>query len=365
MNRQGNSTQTPIITMLSTVLAIGFGSGCETKSNLYARYHDAGILIADTHGVVFHNFRLRNDSDDAITINNINKSCGCTEAILDKMEIPPGEVATLRVSVSAANPKEETLQVMLDTSDPKEKQKRFALKYKVISKHIITPNKIEISEDDFNGKEACTRKIKIRTNYLANEVSNDDGRLILTEESGESCTIDGIEELPSEFDGKFTTRVQEVTIRIGKVALDKDHLRQFPLALSRDSSPLGILVMELAISDRYQLTPSAINFETMDVRHDIDSDEKKFVLRISKGNASLIELEEARGLLEIKEISRDVSDNGSTIIKYSAKLPAKSIRKLRTKGPTTGHIRIKQMGDTGPKLRWACYIGEGDEKASE
>lgn len=64
-------------------------------------------------------FQLRNAGDALLKITAVRASCGCTEPVIDKRELPPGETATIRVSMkpmSIFGPFSKTVYV--ENSDP-------------------------------------------------------------------------------------------------------------------------------------------------------------------------------------------------------------------------------------------------------
>jgi hypothetical protein len=64
-------------------------------------------------------FRLRNLGDDALVIERISRSCGCTAASTEVTDLPPGKSTPLRITVEtrdAAGTVEH--QVLVRSNDP-------------------------------------------------------------------------------------------------------------------------------------------------------------------------------------------------------------------------------------------------------
>ena len=71
-------------------------------------------------------FQLRNAGDALLKIAAVRASCGCTEPVIDKRELPPGETATIRVNMkpmSVFGPFSKTVYV--ESSDPATPLLRF------------------------------------------------------------------------------------------------------------------------------------------------------------------------------------------------------------------------------------------------
>jgi hypothetical protein len=64
-------------------------------------------------------FRLRNLGDEALVIERISRSCGCTAAAIDVTTLRPGESTPLRVTVETrAAPGTVEHQVLVRSNDP-------------------------------------------------------------------------------------------------------------------------------------------------------------------------------------------------------------------------------------------------------
>jgi hypothetical protein len=51
--------------------------------------------------VLKHNFVLKNESDDILTINSVNTSCGCTVSKADKNSLLPQESTAIKVTFNS------------------------------------------------------------------------------------------------------------------------------------------------------------------------------------------------------------------------------------------------------------------------
>jgi len=71
---------------------------------------------------VQHDFLLRNDSDQQMSILEINRSCGCTHADVSRKIVRPGEVTVLSVTMRVTGPfgRSETVYVSWTSADKKD-----------------------------------------------------------------------------------------------------------------------------------------------------------------------------------------------------------------------------------------------------
>ncbi|MFO7444993.1 MAG: DUF1573 domain-containing protein [Ignavibacteriaceae bacterium] len=69
--------------------------------------------------VVTHDFIIKNDGNDVLTIKNVRASCGCTAAQPSKNELKPGESTEVQVSFnSEGRSGKQAKTVYIETNDP-------------------------------------------------------------------------------------------------------------------------------------------------------------------------------------------------------------------------------------------------------
>jgi hypothetical protein len=71
------------------------GAASEVRSKTIIRKIES--VFADQTKTLECDFSLRNESDHDIRFLRVNHTCSCTKAELSRMELPPGEEATLHV----------------------------------------------------------------------------------------------------------------------------------------------------------------------------------------------------------------------------------------------------------------------------
>lgn len=85
------------------------------------------VLLGDVANgeIVTRDLLVRNEGQELLIVDTISTSCGCTEATLDAMTIPPGDSTTLHITFdSGAHGPELTgsliRQVFIDSNDPEQ-----------------------------------------------------------------------------------------------------------------------------------------------------------------------------------------------------------------------------------------------------
>jgi hypothetical protein len=79
-------------------------------------------------------FRLRNLGDETLVIERISRSCRCTEAVAEELELMPGASTPLRVELDTRNSAgriEE--QVLLSSNDPETPLLKILLRATVVA----------------------------------------------------------------------------------------------------------------------------------------------------------------------------------------------------------------------------------------
>lgn len=87
--------------------------------------YDFGSVDQGT--IVKHTFIISNTGGDALKIENVSASCGCTAAKPEKSELAPGESTNINVEFNTKGRSgKQRKSVYLDTNDPE--QERLELK---------------------------------------------------------------------------------------------------------------------------------------------------------------------------------------------------------------------------------------------
>lgn len=90
--------------------------------------------------VITRQVSVQNDGQAALTIEAVTTSCGCTQATLDPMTIPPGESGTLSIEFDAGAHGPELTgqlirQVFIASNDPEQSEVVVE-----IAAHILPPD---------------------------------------------------------------------------------------------------------------------------------------------------------------------------------------------------------------------------------
>lgn len=87
--------------------------------------HDFGIANKGTK--LNHSFNLTNTGNDTLIIRDIETECGCTEVILTKRVLLPGETTTLKVTLDTATLNGLSVRKIIIYSNAKESKKEISL----------------------------------------------------------------------------------------------------------------------------------------------------------------------------------------------------------------------------------------------
>ena len=79
-------------------------------------------------------FRLRNLGDDALVIERISRSCGCTAASIEVTALPPGESTPLRITVETRDASGTVEhEVLVRSNDPETPTLEIGLRATVVA----------------------------------------------------------------------------------------------------------------------------------------------------------------------------------------------------------------------------------------
>jgi hypothetical protein len=119
---------------------VGFAVGAIMASGPASDFESGGSVRRVTfeadsvplYGKVKHTFSIKNDTDRLLRILEVKKSCGCTEAIVDKKELGSGDSANVSVSVAVGGRVTGGMQtVLLETDSPVLRRFQLDLRYRV------------------------------------------------------------------------------------------------------------------------------------------------------------------------------------------------------------------------------------------
>jgi len=112
-----------IIALLSAALLLAACNTGQPQIRLEVTNLDLGDVVNGE--IVNREVRVRNDGTAALVVETVSTSCGCTQAALDPMTIPPGESAALFIAFdSGAHGPDLTgtliRQVFIVSNDPQQ-----------------------------------------------------------------------------------------------------------------------------------------------------------------------------------------------------------------------------------------------------
>jgi hypothetical protein len=115
------------ILFLIGLIVLSYGlvacSGSDPQIEVETAAIDLGEVV--NGDVVTRDVAVKNVGSADLTIENVSTSCGCTQASLDKMVIPPGDSATLHIEFDSGAHGEELTgdlvrQVFVVSNDPQQ-----------------------------------------------------------------------------------------------------------------------------------------------------------------------------------------------------------------------------------------------------
>jgi len=94
-----------------------------------------------------HTFTLRNAGRAPLTIREVRRSCGCTEAALARKNLPPGEQTTLLVTLDlTGRTGEQNRKIYVDSNDPSTPRYTLALVGRAYSEIEVRPERVRFGD---------------------------------------------------------------------------------------------------------------------------------------------------------------------------------------------------------------------------
>ncbi len=111
-----------------TIIMVLFATAVYAKSGIKfdKLVHDFGSIQQDT--VVKAAFTFKNTGGSVLVIDRVKTSCGCTNTMLSKKELKPGEQGTLEIAFdSAGYSGKVTRTITVFTNDPENKEVKLKI----------------------------------------------------------------------------------------------------------------------------------------------------------------------------------------------------------------------------------------------
>lgn len=109
---------------------------------------DMGLIDPQGEDVV-RNFTVRNSGEEVLKIIKLSTSCGCTTAVMDKMEIAPGGEATMTVTfdpdLHPIPPGPVTRMIYIQSNDPTLEEVQIELKGTILAEAVAKGSSLEQS----------------------------------------------------------------------------------------------------------------------------------------------------------------------------------------------------------------------------
>lgn len=91
--------------------------------------------------------KIYNKGDQELHILNVKPGCGCTTAPLDKKIIPPGDFATLDISLNITGYSDNVVKsILIESNDPEKKSFYYYIKANVFRPVVVFPQYIPFNE---------------------------------------------------------------------------------------------------------------------------------------------------------------------------------------------------------------------------
>lgn len=135
-----------------SVLLAGAAAGEESSARIeFAEStFDFGTMYQNEE--VTHTFTFRNVGDALLKIGKVKSSCGCTAAMPERRELPPGEETNLKVTFRSGSMRDRVVKhIYIDSNDPVEPRVTLTVQGKVKVEVEVSPRgvyvgRIEIGE---------------------------------------------------------------------------------------------------------------------------------------------------------------------------------------------------------------------------
>ena len=123
------------------VPASTFPKGMEPK--IFFPSTEFNFHNVDEAGDITHIYRFTNRGKSTLIINNVSTSCGCTAAVGDKKEIPPGGRGTIKATYhTAGRPGQATKIITVTSNDPKNPSLQIKLMMNVVREVEVQPGNV-------------------------------------------------------------------------------------------------------------------------------------------------------------------------------------------------------------------------------
>lgn len=94
-----------------------------------------------------YNFKVLNQGNIDLVIRKVNAACGCTAAVAEKAQIPPGEGTFIRVTFDTAGfVGDKTKTIRVYTNDPRNSSQVLEVRARVQTEFVAEPSKIMLAE---------------------------------------------------------------------------------------------------------------------------------------------------------------------------------------------------------------------------
>ncbi len=135
----------------------------------------------DEGGDIVHLFHIANQGKSTLIITNVSTSCGCTAAVEDKKEIPPGGQGDITATYhTKGRPGHATKIITISSNDPVNPNYQLKLDMTVIRDIDIQPDKVYLYNVQHGQSQTSTIHIKGKPDLLLKILSAQSANGVVT-----------------------------------------------------------------------------------------------------------------------------------------------------------------------------------------
>jgi hypothetical protein len=117
--------------------------------------HDLGPILAAGQREASYTFRVSNPTDRTVRVLDLEHSCSCTSAEIDRRELGPGESARLVMTIAIGSQyAEKSIICAVVTDHPAYRSWEYEVRYTSCPRSRITPERIELASAPADGGDA-------------------------------------------------------------------------------------------------------------------------------------------------------------------------------------------------------------------
>jgi len=141
------------------------GSSSTASPKIYCAHPNFDFHNVEEGGDIIHLFHIVNRGNGVLIIDNVSTSCGCTAAVEDKKEIPPGGRGVIKATYhTKGRPGHATKIITVTSNDPVNPSYQMKLDMTVVRDIDVEPEKIYLYNIQHGQPQTTTVKIMGKPN---------------------------------------------------------------------------------------------------------------------------------------------------------------------------------------------------------